>query len=104
MKTLFFILALSVSAIAQQTDSIYCIQIMSTKTPQYIRAEQLAMCTLDKAMVEQVGDYYRIMFVYETEMEADYMIATWQRSHKDAFICRRTKEQVANFYHFITKD
>jgi hypothetical protein len=104
MKTLFFILALSVSAMAQSSDTLYCIQIMSTKTPQYIRAEHLAMCTLDKAMVEQVGDYYRILFVYETEMEADYMIATWQRAHKDAFICRRTKEQVASFYPFITKD
>ena len=38
MKTLFFILALSVSAMAQQADTFYCIQIMSTKTPQYIRA------------------------------------------------------------------
>jgi hypothetical protein len=104
MKTVLFILALSVSAMAQQQDTLYCIQIMSTKTPQYIRAEHLAMCTLDKAMVEQQGEYYRILFVYETEEEADFMIATWQRAHKDAFICRRTKEQVSTFYPFITKD
>jgi len=104
MKTLFFIFALSVSAIAQQADTFYCIQIMSTKTPQYIRAEHLAMCTFDSAKVEQVGEYYRILFVYETEMEADYMIATWQRAHKDAFICRRTREQVAKFYPFVTKE
>ena len=104
MKTLFLILALSFSAAAQQTDTFYCIQIMSTKTPQYIRAEHLAMCTLDSAQVEQVGEYYRILFVYETEMEADYMIATWQRAHKDAFICRRTREQVSKFYPFVTKE
>ena len=104
MKTLFFILALSVSAMAQQADTLYCIQIMSTKTPQYIRAEHLAMCTLDSAQVEQVGEWYRIMFVYETEMEADYMIATWQRAHKGAFICRRTREQVSKFYPFVTKE
>ncbi len=103
MKTLIFILALSVSAMAQQADTLFCIQIMSTKTPQFIRAEHLAMCTLDSAMVEQAGEYYRILFVYETEMEADYMIATWQRAHKDAFICRRTREQVSKFYPFVSK-
>lgn len=104
MKTLFFILALSVSAIAQTPDTLFCIQIMSTKTPQYIRAEHLAMCTLDQAMVEEQDGWYRILFVYETEMEADYMIATWQRAHKDAFICRRTRKQVANLYPFVSKE
>jgi hypothetical protein len=103
MKTLFLILALSVSAIAQQSDTFYCIQIMSTKTPQYIRAEQLAMCTFDSAKVEQAGEYYRILFVYETEEEADYMIATWQRAHKDAFICIRTREQVSELKYFVPK-
>jgi hypothetical protein len=103
MKTLFLILALSVSAIAQQADTFYCIQIMSTKTPQYIRAEHLAMCTLDSAQVEQVGDYYRILFVYDTEMEADYMIATWQRAHKDAFICRRTRQEIDELKSFVPK-
>lgn len=103
MKTLFFILALSFSAMAQQSDTLFCIQIMSTKTPQYIRAEHLAMCTLDSAMVEQAGEYYRILFVYESEMEADYMIATWQRAHKDAFICRRTREQVSELKYFVPK-
>ena len=103
MKTLFFILALSFSAIAQQSDTFYCIQIMSTKTPQYIRAEHLAMCTFDSAKVEQQGEYYRILFVYETEEEAEYMIATWQRAHKDAFICRRTREQVSELKYFVPK-
>ena len=103
MKTLILILMLSISAAAQQTDTVYCIQILSTRTPQYIRAEHLAMCTLDQAMVEQVGDYYRILFVYETEEEADFMIATWQRAHKDAFICRRTRKQVEQLKPFVPK-
>lgn len=103
MKTLILILMLSISAAAQQTDTVYCIQILSTRTPQYIRAEHLAMCTLDQAMVEQSGDYYRILFVYETEEEADFMIATWQRAHKDAFICRRTKKQVEQLKPFVPK-
>ena len=103
MKTLILILMLSISAAAQQTDTVYCIQILSTRTPQCIRAEHLAMCTLDQAMVEQVGDYYRILFVYETEEEADFMIATWQRAHKDAFICRRTRKQVEQLKPFVPK-
>lgn len=103
MKTLIFIFALAFSAMAQQQDTFYCIQIMSTKTPQYIRAEHLAMCTLDSAKVEQAGEYYRILFVYETEMEADYMIATWQRAHKDAFICRRTRKEVEQLKPFVPK-
>jgi len=103
MKTVFFILMLAISAAAQQTDTFYCIQIMSTKTPQYIRAEHLAMCTLDSAKVEQAGDYYRILFVYETEEEADFMIATWQRAHKDAFICRRTRKEVEQLKNFVPK-
>ena len=103
MKTLFFILALTVSAMAQQADTFYCIQIMSTKTPQYIRAEHLAMCTFDSAKVEQAGEYYRILFVYETEEEADYMIATWKRAHKDAFICIRTKQEIDELKNFVPK-
>lgn len=103
MKTLILILMLSISAAAQQTDTVYCIQILSTRTPQYIRAEHLAMCTLDQAMVEQVGDYYRILFVYDTEEEADFMIATWQRAHKDAFICRRTRKEVEQMKPFVPK-
>jgi len=61
------------------------------------------MCTLDSAKVEQAGEYYRILFVYETEMEADYMIATWQRAHKDAFICRRTRQEVKQLKNFVPK-
>lgn len=103
MKTVFFIFMLAISAAAQQTDTFYCIQIMSTKTPQYIRAEHLAMCTLDSAKVEQAGDYYRIMFVYPTFEEAEIMLTTWKRAHKDAFICRRTRKQISTYYPFITK-
>lgn len=103
MKTLFLILALSVSAIAQQQDTLYCIQIMSTQTPQYIRAEHLAMCTLDSAQVEESGGWYRILFVYPTYEEAEIMLTTWKRAHKGAFICRRTRKQVSTFYPFISK-
>jgi hypothetical protein len=104
MKTLLFIFALSVSAFAQQQDTFYCIQIMSTRHPEYIRAEHLAMCTIEQAQVEQVDSLYRIMFVYNTLEEAEIMLTTWKRAHKDAFICRRTSQQVLNFYQFYTHD
>jgi hypothetical protein len=62
MKTLLFILLFSAAAYAQ-TDTMYCIQILSTRHPEFIRAEHLAMCTLEQAQVEQTDSLYRIMFV-----------------------------------------
>lgn len=103
MKTLLFILALSFSAMAQ-TDTLYCIQILSTRHPEFIRAEHLAMCTIEQAQVEQTDSLYRIMFVYETLDEAEIMLTTWKRAHKDAFICRRTRKQVSNYYPFFSYD
>jgi hypothetical protein len=44
------------------------------------------------------------MFVYNTLEEAEIMLTTWKRAHKDAFICRRTSQQVLNFYQFYTHD
>jgi hypothetical protein len=103
MKTLFFILLFSAAAYAQ-TDTMYCIQILSTRHPEFIRAEHLAMCTIEQAQVEQTDGLYRIMFVYNTLEEAEIMLTTWKRAHKDAFICRRTSQQVLNFYQFYTYD
>ena len=91
MKTLFFILCFAVSAIAQ-TDSLYCIQIMSTKNIHLVRAEHLSMSTLDTAYVEQVGKQYRILIAYTTYDEAWFMLTTWQRAHKDAFITVRCRK------------
>lgn len=103
MKTLLFLLLFSASAYAQ-TDTMYCIQILSTRHPEYIRAEHLAMCTLEQAMVEQTDSLYRIMFVYPTYEEAQIMLTTWKRAHKDAFICRRTKKQISKYYPFFSYD
>ena len=104
MKTLLFILLFSAAAYAQTSDTFYCIQILSTRHPEYIRAEHLAMCTIEQAQVEQVDSLYRIMFVYNTFEEAEIMLTTWKRAHKDAFICRRTSQQVLNYYQFYTYD
>ena len=104
MKTLLFILLFSAAAYAQTSDTFYCIQILSTRHPEYIRAEHLAMCTIEQAQVEQTDSLYRIMFVYNTLEEAEIMLTTWKRAHKDAFICRRTSQQVLNYYQFYTYD
>jgi hypothetical protein len=104
MKTLLFIFALSFSAMAQQQDTMYCIQILSTRHPEFIRAEHLAMCTIEQAQVEQTDSLYRIMFVYDTYEEAEIMLTTWKRAHKDAFICTRNRKQVSNYYPFYTYD
>jgi hypothetical protein len=106
MKTLLLIFTLlfSAASYAQTSDTFYCIQILSTRHPEYIRAEHLAMCELDQAQVEQVDSIYRIMLVYNTLEEAEIMLTTWKRAHKDAFICRRTSQQVLNYYQFYTYD
>jgi hypothetical protein len=104
MKTLLFIFALSFSAMAQNQDTMYCIQILSTRHPEFIRAEHLAMCTIEQAQVEQTDTLYRIMFVYDTYEEAEIMLTTWKRAHKDAFICTRNRKEVANYYPFYTYD
>jgi hypothetical protein len=92
MKVLFFILMLSFSAAAQQTDSVYCIQIMSTKNIDLVRAEHLTMA-YDQAYVEQAGSYHRILIPYTSHDEAWFMLYTWKRAHKDAYITVRTKQQ-----------
>jgi len=91
MKTLFLIL-FAVTAMAQSQDSIYCIQILSTKNPHLVEWKHLAMCTLDVPHVEKVGKQYRILIPYETYEEAWFMLDTWKRSHKTAFLTTRSKE------------
>jgi len=101
MKTLFLIL-FAVSVMAQSQDSIYCIQIMSTKNPHLVKWEQLQMCSLDVPHIEKVGKQYRILIPYETYDEAWFMLDTWKRAHKTAFLTIRSKEyfdkNISKFY------
>lgn len=101
MKTLFLIL-FAVSVMAQSQDSIYCIQIISTKKPHLVEWKHLAMCSLDVPHVEKVGKQYRILIPYETYDEAWFMLDTWKRAHKTAFLTIRSKEyfekNISKFY------
>jgi hypothetical protein len=103
MKTLFFILLFSAAAYAQ-TDTMYCIQILSTKTPEYVTAEQLNIMPFDTVMYEQAGNYYRLMIVYTDLFEAEISLASWQRAYSDAFICRRTFAQALQLKKFYTNE
>ena len=103
MKTLFFILLISATAYAQ-TDIIYCIQILSTKTPEYVTAEQLDIMPFDTVMYEQAGDYYRLMIVYPDKFEAEISLTSWQRAYSDAFICQRNSKQVAKLRKFYVNE
>jgi hypothetical protein len=94
MKTLFFIfMLLSLTATAQQTEYYYCIQIMATKNIDLVKPEHVIE-TLDTAYVEKSGKWSRIMLVYPDDLTAWVYLHSWQRVYKDAFIVRRTKNQV----------
>jgi hypothetical protein len=101
MKTLLFIMLLSLSAAAQQQDTLYCIQIMSTRNPHLIKPEMVTMLP-DSAMIEHDNGTYRIMFVYPDLETAETMLYSWQRAHKEAFITVRRRDQVQNFYPLFT--
>lgn len=104
MKTLLLIFTLSFSAMAQTSDTLYCIQILSTKTPEYVTAEQLEIMPFDTVVYEQAGDYYRLMIVYTDLFEAEISLASWQRAYSDAFICRRTFAQASLLKKFYTNE
>ncbi len=101
MKTLFLIL-FAVSVMAQSQDSIYFIQILSTKKPHLVEWKHLNMCSLDVPHIEKVGKQYRILIPYSTYDEAWFMLDTWKRAHKTAFLTIRSKEyfdkNISKFY------
>jgi hypothetical protein len=101
MKNLFFFLLLSFAA--QSQDTLYCVQIMSTRNPHLIRAEHVAMLP-DSAKMEHSDGMYRIMFVYPDLETAEIMLYSWQRAHKDAFVTVRRREQLNKFYNLFTLD
>ena len=92
MKLLFFALMLSFTAAAQQTD-YYCIQIMATKNIDLVKPEHVIE-TLDTAYVEKFGKWNRVLLVYPDDLTAWVYLHSWQRVYPNAFIVRRSKEQV----------
>lgn len=93
MKNILFALLLSFTAAAQQQDSIYCIQIFTTTDPFLIRAEHITLAVAD-VYLESLPDFHRVLVTHDSQDEAEIMLHTWRRVHKDAFITVRTREQV----------
>lgn len=102
MKNLLFLIAVlfSLSA-AAQSDTLYCVQIISTQNPQLLRPEMISILP-DSAMVEYTGSTYRIMFVYPDYEQAMIAHSSWIKQHSGAFITKRTRKQVKQFYNLYT--
>lgn len=98
MKTLFFLL-LSFSLHAQY----YCVQVISTRNPHLLKPEMVSILP-DSAKIEQAGEWYRILFVYEDKEAAEIAHTSWLKQHSNAFICVRTREQVSRMTDLFTQD
>jgi len=88
MKLLFFILiALNLSA------QKYCVQVCATRNPELLRPKMISILP-DTALVEQSGEWFRILFVYESYEEAMIYHTSWLKQWSGAIIVKRTDEQI----------
>jgi len=106
MKNIIFIIMLFVTTIMfgqtkSETDTLYCVQIMSTENPHLIKPSDVDFL-LDTAYVEYAKvngrHMYRILYVYSDEMERDVAHYSWLRVYSKSFKCVRTKKQFKNMY------
>ena len=104
MKLLFFILlSLQLSAqvsdidVAQVAETYYCVQVCATRNPELLKPEMVSILP-DTAMVEQSGEWFRIMFVYESYEEAMGYHTSWLKQWSGAIIVKRTDEQIKQLY------
>ncbi len=88
MKTILFIL-LSLQLCAQK----YCVQVCATRNPELLRPEMISILP-DTALVEQSGEWFRILFVYESYEEAMIYHTSWLKQWSGAIIVKRTDEQI----------
>ena len=88
MKTILFLL-LSLQLCAQK----YCVQVCATRNPELLKPEMISILP-DTALVEQSGEWFRIMFVYESYEEAMIYHTSWLKQWHGAIIVKRTDEQI----------
>jgi hypothetical protein len=88
MKTILFLL-LSLQLCAQK----YCVQVCATRNPELLRPEMISILP-DTAMVEQAGEWFRILFVYESYEEAMIYHTSWLKQWSGAIVVKRTDEQI----------
>ena len=92
MKTILFLL-LSLQLCAQK----YCVQVCATRNPELLRPEMISILP-DTAMVEQAGEWFRILFVYDSYEEAMIYHTSWLKQWSGAIIVKRTDEQIKQLY------
>jgi hypothetical protein len=105
MRTFIFalILSLTFEKIAGQTannvqsDTIWCIQVLSTRNPHLIKPEMVSAFP-DTAMVEESAGWYRILFLYNDKEQANLYLHSWQRQHDNAFIMLRSRSDIKKMY------
>jgi len=88
MKLLFFIL-LALNLSAQK----YCVQVCATRNPELLKPEMISILP-DTAMVEQSGEWFRILFVYDSYEEAMVMHTSWLKQWSGAIIVKRDEKQI----------
>jgi hypothetical protein len=88
MKTIIFLL-LSLQLCAQK----YCVQVCATRNPELLRPEMISILP-DTALVEQAGEWFRILFVYDSYEEAMIYHTSWLKQWHGAIIVKRTDEQI----------
>lgn len=100
---ILFILFLFAAPVFAQ-DTLYCIQLFSTRNLHLVKPEMVSM-TYDTVMVEFAHDgWNRVVVPYTTLEEADLMLHTWQRGHRNAFIVARPVAEVAKMVPLFTWD
>jgi len=104
MKTiLFLLLSLQLCAqvsdinVAQVSKTYYCVQVCATRNPELLRPEMISILP-DTALVENAGEWFRILFVYESYEEAMIYHTSWLKQWSGAIIVKRTDEQIKQLY------
>ena len=105
MKTLLTIAALffTLQLSAQQQDSVYCIQLLSTRNPELLKPEMVSTFQ-ETCKVEQYGEWYRILYLCENYDEAVIFLHSWKRQHKNAFIVKKSTIEIQKMYNLFTYD
>jgi hypothetical protein len=109
MRHFIFVLTLTLSlsnifaqeAAENAIDSVYCIQLLSTRNIHLVKPEMIS-AFLDTSYVEQSGEWSRVLVVCESMEQAEKYLTSWRRQHKNAFIVIRSSDQVKKLYPLFT--
>jgi hypothetical protein len=104
MKNLLFLFILFTLTASAQTESgtYYCVQVCATRNPELLKPEMVSILP-DTALVEQSGEWFRIMFVYATREEAEIMHTSWLKQWHGAIIVQRTEKQIQNMFKLFSE-